>query len=125
MKNAERLTGSDSKFGLGDGGEYLSSDYASLYHLCTHNHRRDTNDIYSKTVFAAFLLRCLQEVGYFRSVCQDPPGLSLSEPEVLVGRIIKHFLDCIQFNTHTIEVGNINILAVQINSLAFITSPTN
>ena len=104
IKNAERLTGTDSKFGLGEEEEYLSSDYASLYNLCTHNHRRDNNDIYSKTIFAAFLLRCLQEVGYFKSVSQEPPSLILSETEVLVGRILKHFLDCIQFNTHTVEV---------------------
>ena len=105
IKNAERLDGADPKFGLGETEEeYLSDDYRTLFNLCTHSHRRDTNDIYSKTIFAAFLLRCLQEVGYFRSVTETAPGLTLSQPEVLVGRILKHFLDCIQFNTHTIEV---------------------
>ena len=104
VKNAERLTGADPKFGLGETEEYQSGDYLTLFNLCTHSHRRDTNDVYSKTIFAAFLLRCLQEVGYFRSVSEAAPGLTLSQPEVLVGSLIKHFLDCIQFNTHTIEV---------------------
>ena len=104
IKNEERLSESEPRFGVEEGEQYLSSDYAALYNLCTHTQRRDSNDIYSKTIFAAFLLRCLQEVGYFRSVSSAPPSLTLSEPEVLVGRILKHFLDCIQFNTHTIEV---------------------
>ena len=102
--NLKTLTGADPRFGLADTEEYLSDDYRTLFNLCTHSHRRDTNDIYSKTIFAAFLLRCLQEVGYFRSVSDAAPGLTLSEPEVLVGSLLKHFLDCIQFNTHTIEV---------------------
>ena len=108
VKNAERLNEPDPRFGLGEDGDYNSSDYATLYHLCTHSHRRDSTDIYSKTIFAAFLLRCLQEVGYFKSVSASAPGLTLSEPELLVGRILKHFLDCIQFNTHTIEVSRIH-----------------
>ena len=30
-------------------------------------------------------------------------GTSLTDEEVLVGRLLKHFLECIQFNTHTVE----------------------
>ena len=105
LKHRARLTEHDTMFGaeLAEGEQYVNTDYATLYNLCTHNHRRDTNDIYSKTIFAAFLLRCLQEVGYFKTVTQEAAGARLTEAEVLVGRLIKHFLDCIQFNTHTVE----------------------
>jgi len=27
----------------------------------------------------------------------------LMDSEVMIGRLLKHFLDCIQFNTHTVE----------------------
>ena len=103
VKNKEKLDGHDTTFGVDDDEEYRSWDYATLYNLCTHSHRRDINDVYSKTIFASFLLRCLQEVGYFKSVTSEPPGSSLTEEEALIGRLLKHFLDCIQFNTHTVE----------------------
>ena len=131
VKNAEKLSNPNEKFGVED-EEYNSTDYSTLFNLCTHYHRRDTNDIYSKTIFAAFLLRCLQEVGYFKTVTQEPAGMShidkfvhfksrnlnaratltknkiisgttLTQAEATIGRLIKHFLDCIQFNTHTVE----------------------
>ena len=75
VKNAEKLSNPNEKFGVED-EEYNSTDYSTLFNLCTHYHRRDTNDIYSKTIFAAFLLRCLQEVGYFKTVTQEPAGMS-------------------------------------------------
>ena len=30
-------------------------------------------------------------------------GTTLTQAEATIGRLIKHFLDCIQFNTHTVE----------------------
>ena len=41
--------------------------------------------------------------GYFKSVTSEPPGTTLTDEEVLVCRLLKHFLECIQFNTHTVE----------------------
>ena len=70
-------------------------------HCCSE--RREPYDRYTKTVFACFMLRCLQYVGYFKSVTSEPPSTSLTDDEVLVARLLKHFLECIQFNTHTIE----------------------
>jgi len=84
-------------------GIYQSQDYQSLYNLCTHSNQREPYDIYTKTIFAVFLLRCLQEVGYFKSIVTTEPSLVLAEQEVLVGRLLSHFMQCIQFNTHTIE----------------------
>lgn len=84
-------------------GVYDTRDYSSLYNLCTHGAQREPYDIYTKTIFGVFLLRCLQEVGYFKSMVAGSPGLSLADEEVLVGRLLTHFMQCIQFNTHTIE----------------------
>jgi len=97
VKNEERLTENNSKFGLQE--EYLSEDYATLFNLCTHSDRREEYDTFTKTIFACFLLRCLQETGYF----SGKAGLVLSDEEVLVARLLKQFLEGIQFNTHTIE----------------------
>lgn len=101
VKNRDKFSCPDLKFGLED--KYISSDYSTLFNLCTHREKREHYDLYTKTVFACFLLRCLQEVGYFKSVQQGPPSTSLSDEEVLIARLLKHFLECIQFNTHTIE----------------------
>jgi len=101
VKNRDKFSVPDNKFGIED--KYSSQDYSTLFNLCTHSERRDANDMYSKTVFACFLLRCLQEVGYFKSYTTEAPGLKLTDAEALIGRLLKHFLDCIQFNTHTVE----------------------
>jgi hypothetical protein len=101
MKNRDKFSCPDPKFGMED--KYISTDYSTLFNLCTHMDKREPYDLYTKTTFACFLLRCLQETGYFKSVTSEPPGTTLTEEEVLVGRLLKHFLECIQFNTHTIE----------------------
>ena len=115
VKNKDKFSCPDAKFGQED--QYMSTDYSTIFNLCTHRERREPYDLYTKTVFACFLLRCLQETGaikshtkhigtgagYFKSVTSAPPGTSLTDEEVLVCRLLKHFLECIQFNTHTVE----------------------
>jgi len=143
-QNKDKFEKLRPKFGTDtDAGLYHTEDYATLFNLCTHTERREDYDKTTKTVFACFLLRCLQETGYFASstastkasasdTIRDSSGkhtaddvdstastasqtktgsvavtqtvsLTLSEEEVLVARLLKHFLECIQFNTHTIE----------------------
>ena len=41
--------------------------------------------------------------GYFKSVTSERPSTSVTDEEVLICRLLKHFLECIQFNTHTVE----------------------
>ena len=52
-------------------GVYGTQDYSALFNLCTHSEEREPYDKYTKTIFAVFLLRCLQEVGYFKSVAGE------------------------------------------------------
>ena len=117
VKNKDKFSCPDAKFGLED--QYMSTDYSTIFNLCTHREKREPYDLYTKTVFACFLLRCLQETGatistsnkplynslsgYFKSVTSEPPGTSVTDEEVLICRLLKHFLECIQFNTHTVE----------------------
>lgn len=101
IKNKDKFSCPDPKYGRED--QYTSMDYSTLFNLCTHREHREPYDLYTKTVFACFLLRCLQETGYFKSVTSDPPSTTLTDEEVLIARLLKHFLECIQFNTHTIE----------------------
>lgn len=97
LEDKDRLTSPDNRFGVDV--PYDPSDYATLFNLCTHSERREEYDTFTKTTFACFLLRCLQEVGYFKT----RPGLELTSEEAYIGRLLKHFLECIQFNTHTVE----------------------
>jgi len=101
VKNKDKFSCPDAKFGLED--QYMSTDYSTIFNLCTHREKREPYDLYTKTVFACFLLRCLQETGYFKSVTSEPPSTSVTDEEVLICRLLKHFLECIQFNTHTVE----------------------
>ena len=39
IKNAEKLTNHEVKFGVDEEEDYLSDDYRTLFNLCTHNHR--------------------------------------------------------------------------------------
>lgn len=45
---------------------FRSDDYRNLYSLVGHFDKRDSMDTTTKTIFAVFLLRCLQSVGYLR-----------------------------------------------------------
>ena len=61
VKNKDKFSCPDAKFGLED--QYMSTDYSTIFNLCTHREKREPYDLYTKTVFACFLLRCLQETG--------------------------------------------------------------
>ena len=85
----------DSVGGEDDDRVYLSSDYNNLFNLITHEDSRDAPDVAAKTVFAVFLMLALKTAGYFRD--------EEEEDEVLVGRLLFHFLQCFQFNSHMVE----------------------
>ena len=62
-----------------------SDDYKNLYHLVTHEERRDWVDVTTKYIFAAILLSCLKAIGYFdalkREVKEKP-----SDEKLLIGK---------------------------------------
>ena len=64
--------------------QFLSDDYANLYHLVTHSERREPFDVATKTVFAAFLLRCLKSAGYFKTSCTRVRGCMMIDIAILI-----------------------------------------
>ena len=84
------------KNGVGDDdGLFLSADYKNLFNLISHEERREKPDVAAKTVFAVFLGLSLKYAGYFEKDSRDD--------EVLVCRLLFHFLQCFQFNSHMVE----------------------
>jgi len=77
---------------------YSSGDYRNYYNLVNHHEKRPTGDIFHRAMFSVFLLRCLQSQGYFSS----SPEESLSDDEVLIGTLLMHFLEVLQFNAHEV-----------------------
>ena len=77
---------------------YESGDYRNYFNLVSHHDERKTNDMFHRAMFSVFLLRCLQSQGYF----PDPPQDSLTEDQVLIGTVLCHFLEVLQFNAHEV-----------------------
>merc|ERR1712012_1291634 len=77
---------------------YESSDYRNYFNLVSHHDERKTNDMFHRAMFSVFLLRCLQSQGYF----PDSPQETLTEDEHLIGNILCHFLEVLQFNAHEV-----------------------
>lgn len=77
---------------------YQSGDYRNYFNLVNHHGKRPTGDIFHRAMFSVYLLRCLQSQGYFA----DSPGDNLSEDEVLIGTLLMHFLEVLQFNAHEV-----------------------
>ena len=65
---------------------FRSDDYKNLYHLVTHQERRDTSDVTTKFIFAGVLLSCLKAIGYFEGVERPEEGKP-SEEEILIGSV--------------------------------------
>ena len=76
-------------------GSFLSDDYRNLFNLVSHSEQRQMVDITTKYLFGGLLVRALKAAGYFE-------GYGLQE-EVLIGRLITHFMECMQFNSHMID----------------------
>ena len=77
---------------------YVSGDYKNYYNLVNHHEKRQMGDIFHRSMFTVFMLRCLQSQGYF----PNSPGESLTEDELLIGTLLMHFLELLQFNAHEV-----------------------
>ncbi|XP_076239084.1 protein-lysine N-methyltransferase SMYD4 [Calliopsis andreniformis] len=68
------------------------------YELVTHEKQRTDIDFLERSLMAAFLLKCLQIVGFFENPSKDnePP----SEQEIAVGSLLLKHLQVLQFNAH-------------------------
>ena len=85
--------------------EYRSGDYKNYFNLVNHHSERETGDIFHRSMFSVFLLRCLQSQGYF----PNKPGDTLTEDEAFIGSLLIHFLEVLQFNAH--EVAQFEMVA--------------
>ena len=54
---------------------------------------------FHRATFAIFLLRCLDSQGYFGS---KPSASELTGDQLLIARLLFHFLELLQFNTHEV-----------------------
>lgn len=84
---------------------YESGDYKNYFNLVNHHSERKTNDMFHRAMFSVFMVRCLRTQGYF----PDPPTDVASEDEILIGKILFHFLEVLQFNAH--EVAQFEMLS--------------
>ena len=85
-----------TKVGEKDGSE--PNGYQNLYNLVTHTEMREMVDVTTKYIFAVVLTKALKAVGYFEDGAED-----LDKEEVLIAKLIGHFIECIQFNCHMID----------------------
>lgn len=70
----------------------------TAYNLVTHANKRTEKDFLERTLMAAFLLRCLQRVGFFARPTLDDevPGTE----EIIVAALLLRNLQLLQFNAH-------------------------
>ncbi|EFN70520.1 SET and MYND domain-containing protein 4 [Camponotus floridanus] len=70
----------------------------TAYNLVTHANKRTKKDFLERSLMAAFLLRCLQRVGFFAHPTSDDevPGAE----EIIVAALLLRNLQLLQFNAH-------------------------
>ncbi|KYN10733.1 SET and MYND domain-containing protein 4 [Trachymyrmex cornetzi] len=78
-------------------GDDESVDVAP-YNLVTHADKRTSKDFLERSLMAAFLLKCLQRVGFFANPTPDDevPGVE----EITVAALLLRNLQLLQFNAH-------------------------
>ncbi|CAB4055686.1 unnamed protein product [Lepeophtheirus salmonis] len=76
---------------------YKSDDYKNAFNLVTHRNKREVIDRVTKCIFAGIIVKFLEKVNYL----DDPE--KLEEDQILIGRLLVHFMQVVQFNTHMIE----------------------
>ena len=80
---------------------YSSIDYRNIFNLVTHHQRMSKVENFHRAVFATFLLRCLESQGYFQD-SEEPSAAELGGDRLLIGRLLFHLLEVLQFNTHEV-----------------------
>ena len=81
---------------------YLPGDYLSTSSLLKHTtSRHGDRGLFWIVVCAAFNLRRLQMAGYFgRKAIKSGGGMKTEEK--MVGKLLVHFLELLQYNTHAV-----------------------
>ncbi|XP_057318768.1 SET and MYND domain-containing protein DDB_G0273589 [Microplitis mediator] len=68
------------------------------YDLVTLKSKRSNIDFFERTLMAIFIIKCLQQVHFFKNISHDSP----TEEEISVGTILLRNLQLLQFNAHEI-----------------------
>ncbi|XP_043506259.1 SET and MYND domain-containing protein 4-like isoform X2 [Frieseomelitta varia] len=71
-----------------------------VYRLITHEKRRTARDFFERSLMAAFLLKCLQRVGFFEGATKD--GEAPNDREIAVAALLLRHLQLLQFNAHEV-----------------------
>ncbi|XP_015181174.1 PREDICTED: SET and MYND domain-containing protein 4-like [Polistes dominula] len=72
----------------------------TLYELFNHSSQRETTDLFFRTLVAAFLLRCLQKVNFFKTTSGDDDVPN--DEELKVASLILNTMQSIPFNCHMV-----------------------
>ncbi|XP_046145989.1 SET and MYND domain-containing protein 4-like isoform X1 [Osmia bicornis bicornis] len=70
------------------------------YDLVAHEKQRSAKDFFERSLMAAFLLRCLQRVGFFEKPTKDEE--TPNEEEIGVAALLSKHLQLLQFNAHEV-----------------------
>ncbi|KAG7214198.1 hypothetical protein KM043_001543 [Ampulex compressa] len=70
------------------------------YRLVMHQTERSAKDFLERSLMAAFMLKCLQRVGFFEKAAADDGPLA--EEEVAIGSLLLKNLQLLQFNAHEV-----------------------
>ena len=79
----------------------MSADYRNVFNLVTHHERMSSTENFHRATFAIFLLRCLDSQGYF-GPSSNLSSSDLTGEKLLIARLLFHFLELLQFNTHEV-----------------------
>ncbi|KAF0298404.1 SET and MYND domain-containing protein 4 [Amphibalanus amphitrite] len=86
------------------GKQYDPDNYLAVHQLVTLSELRKPEDFFHRTLMAVLLLKHLRVAGFFGAVTEDDQAdRALSSDELLVGSLLLHHLQLLQFNAH--EVG--------------------
>ncbi|XP_028048905.1 SET and MYND domain-containing protein 4 isoform X3 [Monomorium pharaonis] len=81
-----------------EGGDDERHVDVAPYGLVTHADRRTSKDFLERSLMAAFLLKCLQRVGFF--ACPTPDDEVPGAEEITVAALLLRNLQLLQFNAH-------------------------
>ncbi len=87
-------------------GLYKEDDYNTIYHLVTHASDRGPNDLFRRAAMAVFILRCLEQVGFFSQVevnVDESAAASLAELKSFVGGCLLSHLQLMPCNAHEVS----------------------
>lgn len=89
-----------------------SNDYRRIAHLVTHQETRSMTSFFQLSFMTRFILRCLDKADYFKR------SDNVEKSKLLVGSLLLHTLQLLQFNCHEVS-------ELQVKSLASLPSYNN